>query len=54
MINITADSRTDYFKKCRKDYKAFHVEVECDKMEKFEEKLSMNKTTKKQWYKRKS
>ena len=49
MINITADSRADYFKRRRKDYKAFHVEVERNKMEKFEEKLSENKITKKQW-----
>ncbi len=49
MMNITADSRADYFKERRKDYKAFHVEVERGKMEKFEEKLSENKTTKKQW-----
>lgn len=49
MINITADSRADYFKERRKDYKAFNVEVERGKMEKFEKKLSENKTTKKQW-----
>lgn len=49
MIKITADSRADYFKERRKDYKAFNVEVERGKMEKFEKKLSENKTTKKQW-----
>lgn len=49
MVNITADSRADYFKERRKDYKAFHVEVERGKMEKFEKKLSENQTTKKQW-----
>lgn len=49
MTKITADSRADYFKERRKDYKAFNVEVERGKMEKFEKKLSENKTTKKQW-----
>lgn len=49
MVKISADSRADYFKERRKDYKAFHVEVEREKMEKFEKKLSQNKTSKKQW-----
>lgn len=49
VINITADSRADYFKERRKDYKAFHVEVERGKMEEFEEKLSQKKITKKHW-----
>lgn len=46
---ITAESRADYFKERRKDYKAFHVEVERNKMEKFERKLFQKNTTKKQW-----
>ena len=48
-IFIAPESRADYFKKRRKEYKAFHVEVEREKMEAFENKLSKTKTTKKKW-----
>lgn len=42
-------SRADYFKERRRDSKAFYVEVEKDKMESFEEKLSKDNRTKKDW-----
>lgn len=47
--SIAQESRADYFKKRREEYKAFHVEVVRDKMEIFEKKLAEKKTTKKQW-----
>ena len=42
-------SRADYFKERRKTSKAFYVEIERDKMEAFEEKLSHKDKTKKEW-----
>ncbi len=46
---ISENSRADYFKERRKKFKAFHVEVEKEKMEAFERKLDMKKRTKKDW-----
>lgn len=49
MMIISPESRAGYFKERRKNYKAFHVEVERNRMEEFEKKLSEKKVTKKQW-----
>lgn len=46
---IAEHSRADYFKERREKYKAFHVEVEREKMEAFENKLHIKKQTKKEW-----
>ncbi len=49
-VRILADkSRADYFKERRENFKAFHVEVERKKMEKFEEKLAKRNKSKKEW-----
>ena len=42
-------SRADYFKERRRTSKAFYVEIERGKMEAFEEKLSQEDKTKKEW-----
>lgn len=42
-------SRAEYFKERRKATKAFYVEIESEKMEAFESKLSEEKKTKKEW-----
>ena len=49
MSKITAESRADYMKSRREKFKAFHVEVDKEKMEKLEKKLSENNQTKKEW-----
>ncbi|PNV62209.1 hypothetical protein C0033_08830 [Clostridium sp. chh4-2] len=41
--------RSDYFRERRKNKKAFHVEVEKEKMEAFEKVLAKQQKTKKQW-----
>ncbi|WP_347256324.1 hypothetical protein [Anaerostipes sp. PC18] len=48
---VVADnkSRADYFKERRKTSKAFYVEINKEKMEEFEAKLSKNNRTKKEW-----
>lgn len=46
---IVDNSRADYFKERRGKFKAFHVEVEKEKMETFEKILSQRKKTKKEW-----
>lgn len=48
---VANKSRADYFKERRKgkNTKAFYVEVERDKMEKLEKKLSQENRTKKEW-----
>lgn len=46
---IANKSRADYFRKRRKNTKAFYVEVDCEKMQAFEEHLCQNNTTKKKW-----
>lgn len=43
------DSRADYFKERRNKFKSFTVEVEREKMERLEKKLSDKKTTKVKW-----
>lgn len=42
-------SRADYFKERRKASKAFYVEIDREKMEAFESKLSDKGETKKEW-----
>ena len=46
---MSSTSRAEYFKERRKATKAFYVEIESEKMEKFESKLLENKKTKKEW-----
>lgn len=46
---IAENSRANYFKERREKFKAFHVEVEKEKMEAFEQKLSVKKQSKKEW-----
>lgn len=48
-MDITKESRADYFRERRKNTKAFHVEVDRKKMEQFEKKLAAQKKTKKSW-----
>lgn len=49
VIIIAPESRADYFKERRKKTKAFNVEIDKEKMEKFEKYLSSQKKTKKKW-----
>lgn len=42
-------SRANYFKERRKNTKSFYVEIEKEKMDKFETKLSSKNQTKKEW-----
>ena len=46
---IAEESRADYFRERREKFKAFHVEVERNKMESFERKLLEKKKSKKEW-----
>jgi len=46
---LTPESRADYFKERRNRFKSFTVEVEREKMERLEQKLSDQKTTKAKW-----
>lgn len=50
---IAQDSRADYFKERREKFKAFHVEVEKNKMEVFENCLQKKSLTKKEWLEKK-
>ena len=48
-VNVIAEkSRADYFKERRENFKAFHVEVERKKMERFEEQLAKKGKIKKE------
>lgn len=49
MRTIADNGRANYFKERRGKFKAFHAEVERNKMEEFEHKLGMRKQTKKEW-----
>lgn len=42
-------SRAEYFKERRKSTKAFYVEIEKEKMEKFEDNLNSKSKSKKEW-----
>ena len=46
---LPSESRAKYFKERRVKYKSFTVEVEREKMERFERKLSESDTTKAEW-----
>ena len=46
---MSPDSRADYFKARRAKFKAFTVEVERKKMERFEEKLRNDNRSKAEW-----
>lgn len=46
---MTEKSRADYFRERRKNTKSFYVEIEKDKMDKLEIKLSNKNQTKKEW-----
>ncbi len=46
---MSPKSRAEYMKQRRKTTKAFYVEIESEKMEKLEFKLSEEKKTKKEW-----
>lgn len=46
---MAPESRAEYFKERRNKYKLFTVEVEREKMELFEKKLSDNNTSKAVW-----
>ncbi len=46
------ESRADYMKERRSKFKAFHVEVEKERMELFEKHLEETKQTKKEWLER--
>lgn len=50
---MAPESRAEYFKKRRSKFKSFTVEVEREKMERLEEKLSTEQTTKAEWLNRK-
>ncbi len=47
------ESKAEYMKKRRSKFKAFHVEVEKERMELFEKHLQKTKQTKKEWLERK-
>ena len=49
VIKIATKSRADYFKERRKTTKSFYVEIEKEKMEKFEQELKIKNKTKKEW-----
>ncbi len=46
---IAENSRANYFKERRERFKAFHVEVEREKMEALEQKLLVKNQSKKEW-----
>ncbi len=50
---MTPESRADYMKERRSKFKAFHVEIEKERMELFEKHLQKTKQTKKEWLERK-
>ena len=48
-MEVIGKSRAEYMRNRRKGVKPFYVEIEEDKMEKFEKKLEDNSKTKKEW-----
>lgn len=46
---MAPESRAEYFKERRAKYKSFTVEVEREKMERFEKKLSESNISKAEW-----
>lgn len=49
MVIIAPESRADYMKERRKKKRNFSVELDIDKFDKLEKKLSEKGVTKKQW-----
>lgn len=49
MIDVATESRADYMKERRKKTRNFSVELEREKFDKLEEKLSEKGITKKKW-----
>ncbi len=49
---LTPERKAEYMKKRRVRFKAFHVEVEKERMEHFEKHLEETKQTKKEWLER--
>ena len=50
---VAPESRADYFKERRNKFKSFTVEVEREKMERFEKKLGKEKMSKAEWLNKK-
>lgn len=50
---MSPESRAEYFKERRNKFKSFTVEVERGKMERFEEKLRSQQTSKAEWLNKK-
>lgn len=50
---VSPESRAEYFKERRAKFKSFTVEVEREKMEKFEKELGKIQTTKAEWLNKK-
>lgn len=46
---MSPESRAEYMKDRRSKFKAFHVEVEKERMERFEKCLEKQNQTKKEW-----
>jgi hypothetical protein len=46
---MAQESRAEYMKDRRANFKAFHVEVEKERMKRLEERLDRQGKTKKQW-----
>lgn len=46
---MSQESRAEYMKGRRSSFKAFHVEVEKERMKRLEDKLDQQGKTKKQW-----
>jgi phage regulator Rha-like protein len=53
VVIITTESRADYMKERRKKKRNFSVELDIDKFDKLEKKLSEKGVTKKQWLNKK-
>ena len=50
---LAPESRADYFKERRKKFKSFTVEIEREKMERLEKKLSDKSISKAEWLNKK-
>ena len=46
---MAQESRDEYMKDRRANFKAFHVEVEKERMKRLEDRLDRQRKTKKQW-----
>jgi len=50
---LPPESRAEYFKQRRAKFKSFTVEIERDKMDRFEKQLKDSQTTKTEWLNKK-